>query len=115
MVALLKLLRQADPSFRYELADLRIARPVQSRSLLTRAVSQAIEDVTGRPAVLIARPGTHGQKHVMRVASVEQCIAYGPDRLGQAHQSDQHCRIDELVAACQVMALATIRLLGAAD
>ena len=36
--------------------------------------------VLGRPAELIASPGTYDHKHVARIAGVPHCVAYGPGR-----------------------------------
>jgi succinyl-diaminopimelate desuccinylase len=104
----------ADPDFQFTLEDLLTVLPVQTAAdcELVREVSAAIESVVGRTPPLIASPGTYDQKHVMRMGLVEQCIAYGPGLLRLAHQPDEYCRIDHLVASAKVMALSTLRLLG---
>ena len=68
---------------------------------------------SGRRAELIASPGTYDHKHVARIAGVPHCVAYGPGELEQAHQPDEYCRIDDLVNATKVIALATLDLMGA--
>ncbi len=60
------------------------------------------------------KAGTCDQKHAMRMGLVEQCIAYGPGTLDQAHQPDEYCRIDHLVQGAKAMALAAMRLTGEA-
>jgi succinyl-diaminopimelate desuccinylase len=46
------------------------------------------------------------------MAGVEHCVAYGPGPLEEAHQPDESCSIDDLVASSQVMALAVLELVG---
>ena len=64
---------------------------------------------------LIASPGTYDHKHVARIAGVPHCVAYGPGELELAHQPDEYCRIDDLVNATKVLALATLDLMGVGD
>ena len=64
------------------------------------------------PAELVASPGTYDHKHVARIAGVPHCVAYGPGELELAHQPDEHCRIEDVVNATKVLALATLDLMG---
>ena len=81
-------------------------------SPVVAALSKAVELVTGSEASLVASPGTYDQKHIARIAGVEHCVAYGPGSLEEAHQPDESCSIDDLVAAAQVLALAVVDLVG---
>ena len=81
-------------------------------SPLVRALEGAIREVTGRPTQLVASPGTYDQKHVVRIGGVQHCVAYGPGELEQAHQPDESCAIDDIVASARVMALAALDLLA---
>jgi succinyl-diaminopimelate desuccinylase len=107
-------LTRRDPEFRYELRDLMVVQPVQAdaRCAVVQTLRGAVQDVLGCDAPLIASPGTYDQKHVMRLGHVDQCVAYGPGILKMAHQPDEYCRIDHLVDAAKVMALAAMRLVG---
>ena len=58
------------------------------------------------------QPGTYDHKHVARLAGIEQCVAYGPGTLEQAHQPDEWCGVDDLVQATQVLALTLLHLVG---
>ena len=58
----------------------------------------------------MASPGTYDHKHVHRIDSIEQCVAYGPGPLELAHQPDEWCEIDHIVRATQVLALTIMRL-----
>ena len=72
----------------------------------------AIRHVVGRAPQIVASLGTYDHKHVARIAGVPQCVAYGPGELEMAHQPDEWCRIDDLVNATKVLALATLDLMG---
>ena len=76
------------------------------------ALDAAILRVLGTPARLIASPGTYDQKHFARIAGVPHCVAYGPGDIEQAHQPDEWCRVDDLVKATKVLAIATLDLMG---
>ena len=82
-------------------------------SPLVRALSGAVRDVCGQEAELVASPGTYDQKHFARIAGVEHCVAYGPGALEEAHQPDESCSVDDLVACTQVLALAVAGLTAA--
>ncbi len=114
ITSVLDSLRRRDPEFRYELRDLMIVPPVlaDASSPLVTTLKGTVRDVLGSDPPLIASPGTYDQKHVMRLGHVDQCVAYGPGILNMAHQPDEYCRIDDLVAAAKVMAMATLRLVG---
>ena len=60
----------------------------------------------------IISPGTYDQKHIARIGHLHDCIAYGPGILDLAHQPDEYVVIDDMVKSSQVMALATLKLLG---
>jgi succinyl-diaminopimelate desuccinylase len=79
---------------------------------VARAVAAAIEAVLGRPAQVIASPGTYDQKHVVRRGGVMDCIAYGPGRLETAHRPNEYVDLEDLANATKVMALAAVSLLG---
>lgn len=99
----------------YALRDLMVVNPVLTPegSPLVGALDTAIRRVLGRGAAqLVASPGTYDHKHVARIARVPHCVAYGPGELELAHQPDESCRIDDLVSATKVIALATLDLMG---
>ena len=76
------------------------------------ALDASIQRVLGRRPELIASPGTYDHKHVTRIAGVPHCVAYGPGELEIAHQPDEFCRVDDLVNATKVIALATLDLMN---
>jgi succinyl-diaminopimelate desuccinylase len=99
----------------YELRELMVVNPVRTPdgSPLVGALDAAIRRVLGSSARLVASPGTYDQKHVARIAGVPHCVAYGPGELELAHQPDESCRVEDLLNATKVIALATLDLLGA--
>ncbi|HEX6014647.1 MAG TPA: acetylornithine deacetylase/succinyl-diaminopimelate desuccinylase family protein [Geminicoccaceae bacterium] len=104
------------PGFRYAVRDLMEVHPVLADAGLPvpRAVAGAIRAVLGREAQFVCSPGTYDQKHVARIGHLHDCVAYGPGSLDLAHQPDEFVAVDDLVASAKVMALAALRLLGAA-
>lgn len=113
IVALLERVAAGRDDF-YTLRDLMVVAPVRTPdgSPLVAALERAIARVLGKPATLVASPGTYDHKHVARIAGVEQCVAYGPGILELAHQPDEWCGIDDIINATKVMALAVMELAG---
>jgi succinyl-diaminopimelate desuccinylase len=99
---------------RFELRDLMVVHPTKTPddSPVIAALARSIERVLGRRADVVASPGTYDHKHVARIAGVPHCVAYGPGELELAHQPDEYCRIDDVVSAAKVIALATLDLMG---
>jgi len=100
---------------RFDVRDLMVVHPTRTPddSPVIASLDRSIRSVLGRTPELIASPGTYDHKHVARIAGVPHCVAYGPGELEQAHQPDEYCRIDDLVNATKVIALATLDLMGA--
>ena len=103
-----------DPGRRFTIEERMVVHPTSapSGSPLVAALARAAETVVGRPPELVASPGTYDQKHFARIAGIEHCVAYGPGPLEEAHQPDESCAVDDLVASTQVLALAALELVG---
>ena len=99
---------------RFDVRDLMVVHPTRTPddSPVIASLERAIQSVLGRRAELIASPGTYDHKHVARIANVPHCVAYGPGALELAHQPDEYCRIDDIVNATKVLALATLDLMS---
>lgn len=112
VVALLENLTRRVPGFEYELKDRMVVHPSAAPpdSPLVMALQRSVESILGRPAELIASPGTYDQKHVARIGGLEHCVAYGPGVLDLAHQPDEWCGVDDLVNSTKVMALTLLDL-----
>jgi succinyl-diaminopimelate desuccinylase len=116
VIAILERLKRDRPTFRYRIRDVMEVLPnlTPRDAPVIQAVAGAIAEVLQRYPTLVASPGTYDQKHIQRIGHLDDCIAYGPGILELAHQPDEYVAIDDLVASAKVMALATLRLLGAA-
>jgi succinyl-diaminopimelate desuccinylase len=114
--ALLEGLSATRPDFDYALRDLLVVPPTETPedSPVIAALDTAIARVLGRPATLVASPGTYDHKHFARIAGIPHCVAYGPGILDLAHQPDEYCEIGDLISAMKVIALAVMALLGTA-
>jgi succinyl-diaminopimelate desuccinylase len=112
--ALLEQLHEKNPDFKYNMEDMMIVQPVQTdpNCQLVSTISKSLEQIFGRPPKLAASPGTYDQKHVVRMGNVQQCIAYGPGILDQAHLPDEYVLIEDVITSAKVMALTALRLLG---
>ena len=102
---------------RHELRDLMIVEPVRTPddSPVVTALAGAVREIAGRPAQLVASPGTYDQKHVKRIAGIDHCVAYGPGCLDLAHQPDEWVGIDDLVTSTKVLAAAVLKLASGAS
>ncbi|MFB6112397.1 MAG: ArgE/DapE family deacylase [Halobacteriaceae archaeon] len=60
----------------------------------------------------VVSPGSDDQRFVVNDGDIEECIVYGPGLLEQAHVSDEHVPVEEMVIAAKVMATATADLMG---
>ena len=111
---LVRAVEAEDEGRRFTIAD-RLSVPLvqaPAGSPLVGALAVAVKRVIGSDVELVASPGTYDQKHFALIAGVEHCVAYGPGRLEDAHQPDESCSIDDLVASAKVMALAILELVG---
>jgi succinyl-diaminopimelate desuccinylase len=114
IVELLDGIQREIAEFSYELRDLMVVPPVWTPdgSPLVSALDRALQRVLGRSGSIVASPGTYDHKHVARIAGVPHCVAYGPGILDLAHQPDEYCNIEDLIAATKVIALAVLELTG---
>lgn len=112
IVALLERVKARVPGLDYTLTDRMVVHPTRTPdgSPLVAALQRTIPEVLGRPARIVASPGTYDQKHVDRIGGVPHCVAYGPGVLELAHQPDEWVGIDDLVASTKVLALTTLDL-----
>ena len=112
--ALVDAARRLVPDIRFEVHDRLIVHPTRTPddSPIIPALTGAIRTVLGRPATLVASPGTYDHKHVAKVAGVPHCVAYGPGELVQAHQPDEYCAVSDLIAATKVIAIASLELMS---
>lgn len=110
--ALVKKAQARMPEVKFSIHDRLIVEPTRAPedAPLIGALTAAIAEVTGRKASLVASPGTYDQKHVARIAGLPHCVAYGPGQLDLAHQPDEYCSVDDIIACTKVIALAVMTL-----
>jgi succinyl-diaminopimelate desuccinylase len=116
IAALVRGAASASPGVTFDVRDLMVVHPTRTPddSPVIEALDASIQRVLGRKPALVASPGTYDHKHVARIAGVPHCVAYGPGELELAHQPDESCRIEDLVNATKVLALAALDLMGGA-
>ena len=112
IAALVRKAQSRMPDVKFSIEDRLIFEPTRTPedAPVIGALTEAIKQVTGRDATLVASPGTYDHKHVARIAGVPHCVAYGPGQLDLAHQPDEYCSVDDILAATKVLALAVMRL-----
>ncbi len=106
----------AKPGSRFELEDYgNTVYPTATRrdAEIVTTLARNIRSVLGRAPDLVASPGTYDHKHFMHIGNIQQCVAYGPGELEQAHQPDEWCSVDEIIQSAKVMALTAAQLVGA--
>ena len=112
IAALVRKAQSRMPDVKFSIEDRLIFEPTRTPedAPVIGALTDAIRQVTGRDAALVASPGTYDHKHVARIARVPHCVAYGPGQLDLAHQPDEYCSVDDILAATKVLALAVMKL-----
>jgi succinyl-diaminopimelate desuccinylase len=113
IVELLERVKAARAGIDYSIREIMSFEPTMTPTdaPLVQSLDHWIEKLFGRPASLVASPGTYDQKHITRHGSVQACVAYGPGILDLAHQPDEWIGIDDMLASAKVMAAAALTLL----
>lgn len=113
VIDILERLAAERPGFRYDMRHMWEIEPslTDREAPVARAVAAEIATVLGHPADYVISPGTYDQKHIMRIAELKDCIAYGPGILDLAHQPDEYVEVNHLVASAKVMAASAWALL----
>ena len=115
ITSILDRLKTNRPKFDYSIRDVMEVLPnMTDRSQATpTAIAEAIREVMHKEPEYVISPGTYDQKHVNRIGHLNDCIAYGPGILDQAHRPDEFIIIDDMVESAKVMACALHKLIGA--
>ena len=75
-------------------------------------VREAIREVMAVDPEMVLSPGTYDQKHIDRIARLQNSIAYGPGLLELAHQPDEWIGITDMLDSAKVMGHALMTLLN---
>ncbi|GLT08682.1 acetylornithine deacetylase/succinyl-diaminopimelate desuccinylase family protein [Sulfitobacter porphyrae] len=110
---LLEGLRATRANFDFELTERNSVLPSMTDrdAPVVRTVADAIEQVMGKAPEYVASPGSYDQKHIDRIGTLKNCIAYGPGVLELAHKPDEWIGIDDMIDSAMVMGAAMESLL----
>ena len=110
---LLEGLRNTRANFDYEINERNSVLPsmTDKEAPIVTTVARAIEDVMGKEPQYVASPGSYDQKHIDRIGTLKNCIAYGPGILDLAHKPDEYIGIDDMIDSAKVMGAALQTLL----
>lgn len=103
-----------DPDFHYRYHESYATDPVWvgEGTRVGGAFAAAARTVLGREPGIVCSPGTDDQRFVVNDAGLRECIVYGPGEIRQTHVADESLALADLRAAMEVMALATLDLVG---
>lgn len=101
------------PKFDYAMTEINHVLPSMTDrdAPIARTVAAEIANVLGREAQFVASPGTYDQKHIDRIGTLKNCIAYGPGILELAHKPDEYIGVDDMMDSVAVMARSLMVLL----
>jgi succinyl-diaminopimelate desuccinylase len=97
-----------DPEFKYKIKELYATSPVvvSEDQPIVEALKEGIKSIYGKKAQMVLSPGTDDQRFVVNNAGINSCVLYGPGRLEEAHVSDEHIDIQDLINGTKVLAIA---------
>jgi len=113
IVNLLELVKSRRPDFSYSMRELNRVIPsmTDKNSPIASSIAESIYKVLGKQPEYIASPGSYDQKHIDRIGTLKNCIAYGPGILDLAHKPDEFVGIDDMNDSAKVMGNTLIDLL----
>ncbi|MFW2545299.1 acetylornithine deacetylase/succinyl-diaminopimelate desuccinylase family protein [Primorskyibacter sp. 2E107] len=113
IVGILDGLKDTRARFDYTVRDInRITPSMTDRDApIVTTVADAVREVFGRDAEFVASPGSYDQKHIDRIGTLKNCIAYGPGVLDLAHKPDEWIGITDMIESAQVMGRSLEKLL----
>ncbi|QFT58148.1 Succinyl-diaminopimelate desuccinylase [Sulfitobacter sp. THAF37] len=113
VTGLLEGLRATRANFDFELTERNSVLPSMTDrdAPVVRMVADAIKKVMGKAPEYVASPGSYDQKHIDRIGTLKNCIAYGPGVLELAHKPDEWIGIDDMIDSAKVMGAALESLL----
>ncbi|HWE61898.1 MAG TPA: M20/M25/M40 family metallo-hydrolase, partial [Chloroflexota bacterium] len=114
LLAIFERLATEDPDFQYRYEEHYATDPVWvgTETRTGAVISAAIRAVLGREPGQVCSPGTDDQRFVVNNAGLMECIVYGPGEIRQTHVADESLALADLRTAAEVLALATLELVG---
>ncbi|MGY8791053.1 MAG: M20/M25/M40 family metallo-hydrolase, partial [Pseudomonadales bacterium] len=101
--SLLNELKVERPNFEYDMREINSVLPSMTdrEAPIAASVAKQIEIVMGKPAEFVASPGTYDQKHIDRIGTLKNCVAYGPGILELAHKPDEYVGVEDMMDSVQ--------------
>ncbi len=114
MLAVFERFAAEDMDFHYRYEEHYATDPVWvgTQTRVGGVFAEAIRAVLGREPGQVCSPGTDDQRFVVNKAGITECVLYGPGEIRQTHVADESLALSDLRIAAEVMALATLELVG---
>ena len=110
---LLNKIKEERETFQYNIKELNRVIPSMTKkdAPIVKSVSKSIKTVLDKDPDYVASPGSYDQKHIDRIGTLKNCIAYGPGILELAHQPDEYIEIEDMIDSTNIMGNTLIDLL----
>jgi succinyl-diaminopimelate desuccinylase len=110
---ILESIKTRRPKFEYEVTELNRVIPsmTEQDAPIVKSIATSVEKVLGKKAEYVASPGSYDQKHIDRIGTLKNCIAYGPGILDLAHKPDEFVGVDDMIDSAKVMGNSLIDIL----
>ena len=111
--SLLNKVKEERETFQYNIKELNRVIPSMTKkdAPIVKSVSKSIKAVLDKDPDYVASPGSYDQKHIDRIGTLKNCIAYGPGILELAHQPDEYIKIEDMIDSTNIMGNTLIDLL----
>tara|TARA_Y100000746_G_scaffold226010_1_gene230500 strand:- start:146 stop:1441 length:1296 start_codon:yes stop_codon:yes gene_type:complete len=110
---ILENIKSRRPKFKYEVTELNRVIPsmTDQNAPIVKSIATSVEKVLGKKPEYVASPGSYDQKHIDRIGTLKNCIAYGPGILDLAHKPDEFVSVDDMIDSAKVMGNSLIDIL----
>ena len=110
---ILENIKSRRPNFEYEVTELHRVLPsmTEKDAPIVKSIAASVEKVIGKKAEYVASPGSYDQKHIDRIGTLKNCIAYGPGILDLAHKPDEFVAVADMIDSAKVMGNSLIDIL----
>ena len=111
--SILEDIKSRRPKFEYEVKELNRVIPsmTDKDAPIVKSIAASVEKVVGKKAEYVASPGSYDQKHIDRIGTLKNCIAYGPGILDLAHKPDEFVDVEDMIDSAKVMGNSLIDIL----
>ncbi len=110
---ILENIKSRRPNFEYQVTELNRVIPsmTEKDAPIVKSIAASVEKVIGKKAEYVASPGSYDQKHIDRIGTLKNCIAYGPGILDLAHKPDEFVAVADMIDSAKVMGNSLIDIL----